>query len=77
VKLRKVISGQFKSGGGGGMQTVGYSAAHTWGLRVGVGVATPGASIGVGVRVGVGVFVEFGRKIGAVAVGAMVGGGTI
>ncbi len=55
---------QFKSGGGGGMQTSGYEASQP-GRVVGVGVEV-GRVIGVGVEVGrvVGVGVEVGRVVG-------------
>ena len=57
MNLRKVISVQLRSGGGGAIQTVGYSAAHISGSLVGVGVIV---GVRVGVRVAVGVLVEVG-----------------
>ena len=72
MKLRYGMSGQFRSGGGGGIQTVGYSGAHTFGSRVGVGV-TVAARVGVAVRVAVGVDVCVGVLVGVlVAVGVRV-----
>jgi hypothetical protein len=70
------MSPQLRSGGGGGMHTVGYSAAHTAALRVGVGVvdATMMNSVGVGVRLVVGD--TLGVRV-AVAVSVENTGGTI
>lgn len=70
---------QFRSGGGGGIHTVGYSAAHTSGSRVGVGVIV---GVRVGVRVAVGVLVAVPVLVGVkvmlgvrVFVGVFVRGG--
>ena len=71
------MSPQFRSGGGGGMQTVGYEASQLplgvgVGGGIGVGVDSGGAGVGVGVAVGAGLGV--GATVAAnVAVGSGVG----
>lgn len=72
MKFRYGMSLQFKSGGGGGMQTVGYAASQLGTVVfVAVGVMV-GVSVGVSVG-GTGVSVAVGGICVSVAVGAIVG----
>lgn len=49
VKFFTAMSGQFRSGGGGGMQKSGYDAAQLAGAAVGFGGTAVGAAVGTGV----------------------------